>query len=227
MRRATAKAIPLLALAAVGTFASGSASAKSAQRCDRHRAIRKDRVALVFSKATSQDDGSGSPLTIYYACARPNGKAVQLALDSYPGNAEYPPNDDLIALPLAGDYAGSLVIKGLADYQACLMLQPNCPVPYTHIALVEVRGRRRATLTGPYGTTALELSPAGEAAWLEPGPSGSEQKLMATVLEARGPRLHVAPRLLDTGHISDVHFSGRRLDWRDDQGPRSATLSPG
>ena len=221
--RATFVVVPLLAVAAA-TLNPSAVAAKPSQRCNHHPAYRKDRVALLFRVHTDQDDGYGHRLIAYYVCGRPNGQPVQLAVNSANETSEYPRNDQLTELRLAGSYAGALVIVGQGAEQACLKLQSNCPAPHLELTLVDAATRSKARLVPDIEPEHLTLSPAGAAAWLVPQGPGTQQ-LMATTLHPQGRRLLVSPQLLDTGAITDVRWSGRKISWRHSGAPRSATLN--
>ncbi|HEV3128046.1 MAG TPA: hypothetical protein VGY32_03640 [Solirubrobacteraceae bacterium] len=218
--------LAIVLLVALGsTVTGGAASAKpSSERCNAHRAYRKTAQLLVFATKTHQTDQVGNLLTIYYACARPNGLPTEVARDSSPGGPEYPPDDALQELPVTGDYAGSLVTVGEGSYSACHKFDPVCPPAKERITLVQARGRSQASFTTPLGAKSLTLSPAGAAAWLVPASSGSGQQLMASRLRRQGKRLRLTPQRLDSGAITHLKFSGPTLTWLNNGTPHSATL---
>jgi hypothetical protein len=85
----------LVVVIVIGTVAmAGTASVAAGRRrgCDQHAAYRKNHRVLVFRTASKQTDDAGNYLTYYYACSRPSGQPVAIAVDS-PTHGEYLPND--------------------------------------------------------------------------------------------------------------------------------------
>lgn len=217
-----------VALIMIGTAAIAAANAVGSERlrgCDQHSAYRKTHSVLVFRTATKQEDDVGNPETYYYACNRPRGTPVAIAVDSST-HGEYLPNNVLKEIAIAGHFAGSLVVTGEGDNQACEKYDPgspNCPVPRTRVTIVNVRSRKIVTLTTPEATTGLMLSPAGAAAWLVAPPSGSTVLIAALVTE-KPRRLRLTPRQLDSGQISEVRLSGLTVTWVSAGRQRSVNL---
>lgn len=214
----------ITALAAAVTFAAGASStlltqnaigAAGSKRCSSHRAYRSDSTVIVYRKAAGFDDGVGNQVTLFYACARPDGASVPIASASG-GGGEYASNDVLRELVLAGDYAGSIMVQGRGDQMVCQKYaQSGCPTPVTVLRATEVRSRRAATIPVPSGTHDLVLSGShshlGGAAWLQP--AGSSSTLVGTELISRGSRLNTAPYKLDNGAISGVQLTGETVTW--------------
>jgi hypothetical protein len=216
--------IKIIALAAALALAAGASgallgedalAARASARCSSHHAYRIDSAVIVYRKAAGFDDGVGNPVTLFYACARPNGASVAIASTS-DGGGEYPSNDLLRELVLAGNFAGSIMVQGMGDESVCeKYAQSGCPTPVTVVRAAEVRSRRLVSIPVPSGTHGLVLSPShnrlGAAAWLEP--AGSVSTLVATELVPRGRRLRSSPYNLDTGAISGLKLAGKTVTW--------------
>ena len=205
-------------------------AAKTAQRCSGQRRYRSDRNVTVYRRRVGTD-GVGNPLTGFFACARPDGASVQFASDSA-DDGEYPPDDVLTDLVLAGDYAGSIMVQGDGDQAVCQKYSGDatrCPTPITVIFAADARNRELARIVVPSGAHGLLLSPshgsAGAAVWLEPAAQGST--LVGSALVSRGRKLSSAPDQLDTGDITGVHLSGQTVTWLDAGVAHQATLDIG
>lgn len=223
---ALAAAVALAASASSAVFGQDALAARASKRCSSHRSYRSDSTVNVYRKAAGHDDGVGNQLTLFYACARPDGASVAIASASS-GGGEYPSNDVLKELVLAGNFAGSLLVQGGGNQAVCQKYgQSGCPTPVTVIRAVEARSRRVVSIPVPSGTHGLVLSPShsrsGDAVWLYP--SGSLSTLVGTELVPRGRTLSSAPHTLDTGDISNVHVAGTTATWLNGGVQHHATL---
>jgi hypothetical protein len=185
------------------------------------------RQTLIYG--VTKDLGFG-PETVYYACMRPHGSAVQLGTDG-PDNDEYGPIGTTNGFAIAGSFAAAHTSSGEFNAVECgkYQLLPTCPNPTAWIAVVNVRTLRAAKISVPYtGTEAqlglslqdevpLAISQSGVVAWLQPdshwaggtltsaesqywGTQGDE--LWATMLTPQGRSgFSSSPTMIDSGSI--------------------------
>jgi hypothetical protein len=233
----SAKACALTAcIAAVCAMTAGPALASSKHHrrrvgaCNAHRqhiAFKTSQVT-VYTKLGGFDESDG-PLTTYYACLRPGGKSIAVGQTAGP-DGEYPGNEALSDLHVAGTYVADLYSTGYASAAACAKYEgatdPECAQQITFsINGADVKRRRGFQIDLPGGISALAVSPAGALAWLEPTTTSSGATLQAMVLRRGGPgHLTGTVRTLDTGAIASLRFSGRTLSWSNTGVPKSQTL---
>jgi hypothetical protein len=233
-RRAVAVAACLTVLCAP---LSGPALARSKHHrkrvgaCNAHRkhATRKTSQVIVYGKRKGFDMYDGA-LTTYYTCARPRGKSIVIGQSST-SDGEYPANEVMSDLRVAGSYVADLYTTGYADAAACSKYEgsddPTCmnQIRYS-INGANAKSRRGFEIDLPVGPTAIALSSAGAIAWLTPTSSSSGVTLQAMVLRRGSPgHLSGTVRTLDTGAIGSLRFNGSTLSWTNAGTPKSQPLS--
>ena len=223
MRRLAAGSAFATAIATLAVPTAPPAAAAS-RHCDGHRAYRKTHAVLVFRSATGLTDGVGNPLSIYYACARPDGRPVRVATDAPSTGGEYESNDQLLSLEVAGDFVASLVLRGAGDVQTCEKYQQSgCGSPWVKLTVANVRGGRSVAVDTRVGARGMLVSARGGVVWLVRSGSGSA-RLMAGVVGPKGRGWAVGVAQLDTGQLADVRLRGLTVSWRDQAGPRTVVL---
>lgn len=207
-------------------FAATAAAPAHTHRCDAHRAYLRTRSVLVFKHHGAGDDGAGNPVTVYLACARPNGAPRVLARDAGAGG-EYPGNYILLRARVAGRYAAAWEEDGLGDAAVCGKVQGSpCPTPSDQVTVLDPAHRRVAhfatdapRVTGPHQP--LFLSSAGAVAWV------SGRGLYATRSAPAGARgLRGNPQLVASGSVSSVTLNGFTLSWTSGGQSHTTTLPP-
>jgi hypothetical protein len=178
---------------------------------------------LVFRRATGMTDGVGNPLTIYYACARPSGRPVAFAANAPSDGGEYESNSQLLGLMIAGDYVGSLVLRGEGDADVCSKYrQPNCPSPWVTVTVANVRSGKSVSVRTFAQARRLLVSSRGAVAWLAFAGQGSAT-LLAGVADQKRRDLPVIQ--LDGGQLTDVRLRGLTVSWRNQGKLRTETLA--
>jgi hypothetical protein len=218
------------ALTAGPALAGTKRHRKRVGACNAHRkhVTRKTSKVIVYTKQGGLDQYSG-PLTTYYACTRPGGKSIAVGQTAGP-DGEYPGNEALSDLTVAGTYVADLYTTGYASAAACSKYEgstdPECAQQITYaINGADVRRRRGFQIDLPVGISGLTVSSAGAVAWLEPTTTSSEVTLQAMVLR-RGGRGHLTgtAQTLDTGAIGSLRFKGLTLSWSNTGVAKSQTL---
>jgi hypothetical protein len=217
------KLVALLVVCAWTALVAGAAASAHRSRCDGHHAYRETATVLVYGK---KGNVNGLPATFYWACRRPNGKAVEFAAN---GGVGYAPTYDLRQMILAGPYAGAVEITGEDSALNCSKYQPGpeCPIPQAHISIVDVRGPKMVTITPPHQDSytkveGLKASSAGGVVWVVREQSSTA--LMAGVLHASATKLSLASQRLDTGQISHVTLRGLTVSWTNGATAHAAIL---
>lgn len=224
-------------LAALCALLSSPALARSRHHhtrlgaCNAHRkhATRKTSQVIVYARRGGFDQYAGA-LTTYYTCARPRGKSIAIGQTST-SDGEYPANEVMSELRVAGSYVADVYSTGYADAAACAKYEgvddPACAnqVRYS-ITGADAKRRRGFQIDLPVGPTAIAVSSAGALAWLTPTTSSSGVTLQATVLRRSGSgHLSGTVQTLDTGAIGSLRFDGLMLSWTNAGTPKSQPLS--
>jgi hypothetical protein len=207
----------LLCAGAVLALAAAPALTKPVGACNAHRAhaTRVTPKVIVYPKRLPGYDGYGGVETVYYACARPAGKPIEVGISDTSGG-EYPADYAISSLQIGGAYVGAALASGYADASACSKYGGTDCGGSVHVSVRVVDARARRWLQAPIpGAATLAVSPAGALAWVQPTSSPGISQLEAIVLRRGAPgRLAGAPQLLDTGAIApSLRFSGLTLSW--------------
>ncbi len=204
--------------------ARGHAGSCSAHR--RHATATTGSV-IVYGRPTGVDPDSGGQLTTYYACLRPAGKPVAVGQSATPGG-EYPGNESMSQLHIAGGFVADISGRGFADAAACGKYgASNCQQSITWwVRAADVRSRRSIAVVQPVARPrAVAVSVTGVLAWVQ-ATTAPGAILEAIVLHDGGAhRLTGTPRTLDTGAIGpSLRFTGSTLTWTNAGQPRTQTL---
>ena len=225
-----------VAMGVAPALAARRPAARVAGSCTpRHEGVTaKSARVIVYGQDDGIDPDSGGSLTAYYACLRPKGRSVAIG-ESATSGGEYPPNDEMQRLRIAGTFVADESADGFASAAACGKYDPGpeCDsiVKYwVKIADVAARRTMKVPLSGP--VSSLGLSPAGAAAWVATTPGSSSSSTSSSTLYAivvrpagRGSLSgHVA--VIDRGQaISAVSFAGSTLHWSNGGRPKRERLS--
>jgi hypothetical protein len=187
----------------------------------------KNSRVIVYAQPTGIDSYSGGALTTYYACLRPNGRAVAIG-QSAAGDGEYPANIEMLGLKITGTFVADESAEGFASAAACSKFEPptacnNIVKYWVKIANVAARRTVKVFVSGP--VSSLVLSPAGAAAWVV-STSASTSTLYAIVVNAAGRGSLTGRRVvIDSGQaITSVSFVGSKLRWSNGGEPKSETF---
>ena len=205
--------------------------------CDAHRewAALVTRYVIVYGAPRT----GLPPITTFYACLRPEGRALSMGLDELGGL--YGSDATSGGFRAAGTLVAAQSSSGEAALAVCARYSNprRCPPARHWFTVADAQSRRRARIPVyaslpvpalvPFPVT-LALSPTCAVAWLENATVGANVtgrlELWATVLTHRGRTgLAAAPAMIDAGSIdsSSVRFEGRTLYWvRDDELHREA-----
>ena len=218
------------------TLVSGR-QVRAVARCDAHRAYRRTRSVLVFR--------TGSARMTYFACARPNGKPVLLAMTYQTSSTR----SQLQSLVISTPYVATIqrqtsARRTLPPCDKNTINQPCCdPTPQQSctattvqdlVSIANASRRTRLDLDGqPSPLGRLVLSSAGGAAWLAPSSiaSHADQALVAVAVDPLARRgltdcPYEDPKQLDSGTVSHLTIDGLKVKWLNAGQPRSAKLSP-
>jgi hypothetical protein len=220
------------AAAAIGTAPAAGrprlAAAAAGSCTPRHTGVTaKSSRVIVYALPSGIDSYSGGALTTYYACLRPNGRAVAIG-QSAAGDGEYPGNIEMLALKITGTFVADESAEGFASAAACSKFEPptacnNIIKYWLKIADVAARRTVRVFVSGPMSS--LVLSATGAAAWVV-STSASSSTLYAIVVHAVGRgSLAGRPVVVDSGQaITSVSFAGSNLRWSNGGQPKSRTF---
>lgn len=230
VRVLTASLAAVCALSAAPALATSKHHRKRVGACNAHRrhAIKRTSKVIVYGKSTGTDEYSGGPLRTFYACLRPAGKSTAVGQNAG-GGGEYPGNEAMSELSVAGTYVADVSSSGWGSAAACSKYEGNDPICNQQITwwieTVQASTRRRLKIDLSDGADALALSSAGAVAWLEPTTTSSGEVLQAMVLRRGGPgHLSGSVQTLDTGAIGSLRFNGLTLTWTNAGMGKSQTL---
>jgi hypothetical protein len=202
------------------TAAPAAASHPHAPRvgsCDAHRphAVAVTGKVIVYRRASGVDPYSGGSLTTYFACLRPGGTPV--AVGQSATGSEYPGNEAISGLHIAGTFVADLSGSGFAGAAACGKYGgSDCQQAITWwVEVADVSARRRIALVQPVaGSRALAVSSTGAVAWVQATTSSSWMLEATTLHHGAAGRLAGTPQTLDTGAIgTTLRFIGSTLSW--------------
>ena len=198
--------------------------------CNAHRAHATAATGkvIVYNRRAGLD-GSGGALTIDYACLRPAGKPVEVGR-SATSDGEYPGNESIADIRIAGTFVADSSATGFASEAACSKYgEPasTCAKAVTWwVEVVNARTRQRLHAPAGDGATAVTVAAAGAVAWVQ-ATGSSASLLQAMVLHPGGRgRLTGTEQTLDTGVIGrSPRFTGLTLRWTNSGQVKSQTLS--
>src|SRR5581483_3408054 len=144
------------ALGAAPALARSKHHRKRVGACNAHRrhATKTTSKVIVYGKQTGTDEYSGGPLTTYYACLRPAGKSAAVGRNA-DGGGEYPGNEEMSELNVAGTYVADLSSSGWASAAACSKYEGDDPICNQQVTwwveTVDARTRRSLQVDLPAG----------------------------------------------------------------------------